>query len=990
MDYFFRSTNKRQSCQKPNKIRGIGRAYLILALHLLTVCGFAQNLNLGIPPTINYDKKSFNAGSQNRSMTYFQGRLYSANNGGLLAYDGINWSVHQTPENSILRSLATAPGDTIYVGGQGELGFFKPDEGGSLTYESLIDQLPEQYRDLGEIWEMTHIDGHLYVKIASNQIIALKNSGSHNSFIHQQPIGLISSIDKKVYYQVIGVGLFCIIDGTSRLLPHSEALKDEEVRSIHQIEDDLLIVTRDSGLYRLGATGVSRWKTNIDKLLQTAIINNSITTLEGQILLATQKRGILQLNEQGQAVRIFNKDNGLQSNTAYSLALSSAGELWASVGTGLDRINLNSTSSKFHPAGELEGAVYDIVEWNGYIWFATDNGLFHLEQKDYYNPLADMRFSYMPNTEGKVWGLNVIDNKLFCGHENGALIIDANLNTQWQLKGLGTWMYTAIQPTRIAVGTYEGVHLLENKSGQWVATQKIKGLEASSRIMVKDTSKALWIAHPFLKVYKVDFSADFSSTQVTEYDKDSGLNTNLRNYVFELEGHCYVSNETGVYKYNQDSDQFAIAEEFKEAYPPGNYLRSIIKKGEKTFAIAHSGTNQLDLTDDGIKLLPTANIITDENYIGGFENLYAYGDNTILTCSENGVVQFSRNHTQSPPQAPVLIATLLRDSRDSILYNGYGIPAAIELDGKRDAVRFDFSSLASTTYETAYYRYFLEGIDEEWSPWTVQPFKEYHQLEPGNYRFMVRAVGQDSSEGPITDISFKIATPWSQSWWAILIYTLGLVFIALLLLLIPRKKYKENTNLLEAEKAQAEAQKLKIEEEKNRIEEEKRKADLEILEAQRRMELLEKEKLENEILFKNKELAMSTMTLLSKTETLDAIRTGIENIEKKVIDGTTKKEIKKILSLLRSDDRLEDEWSNFSIHFDQAHHDFLKRLKEQYPKLTPKDQKLCAYLRMNLSTKEIAPLLKISVRGVEISRYRLRKKIELAKEVNLNEFMMQF
>lgn len=984
------SANKRQSCQKPNKIKGIGSACLIMAFHLITIIGFAQNPNLGIPPTINYDKKSFNAGSQNRSMTYYKGRLYSANNGGLLAYDGINWSVHQTPENSILRSLATAPGDTIYVGGQGELGFFKPDEGGNLIYESLIDKLPEQYRDLGEIWEMTHIDKHLYVKIASDQILKLDNSGNHNSFIHQKDIGILTSVDNSVYYQVIGIGLFCIKDGTSTRIPHSESLKDYDIRSIHKADNDLLITTRNRGLYRLSENGISSWKTNIEDLLQSAVINNSITTPKGQLLIATQKRGILQLNKQGQAICLFNKDNGLQSNSAYSLVMSNSGELWASVGTGIDRINLNATSSKFHPAGELEGAVYDIEEWNGYLWFATDNGLFYLEQKDYYNPQTDTQFLAIPNTEGKVWGLNVINNNLFCGHEKGALLIDPQLNTRWQLEGLGTWMYISINPALIAVGTYEGVHLLENKKGRWIAKNKIPDLKESSRIMVKDANDDLWISHPYLKVYRVQFSDDYETTKLTEYDKDSGLNTNLRNYVFELEGNCYVSNETGVYKYRRNKDKFEISEAFKETYTSGNYLRSIIKKEEKTYAIAHSGTNQLNVTENGIALLPTATINTDDNYIGGFENLYAYGNNTILTCSDNGVVQFSCNHTPSPPQAPILLATLLRDSQDSTLYNGYGTSMPMELEGKRDAIRFSFSSLASTAYETAYYRYFLEGVDEEWSPWTAQPFKEYHQLEPGDYRFMVRAVGQDSSESPITDFTFSIAIPWSQSWWAVLAYTLGLLFIGLLLLLIPRKKYKENTNLLEAEKAEAEAQKIEIEKEKNRIEEEKRQADLEILEAQRKMELLEKEKLENEILFKNKELAMSTMTLLSKSETLDAIRTGMENIERKVFDSNTKKEIKKILSLLRSDDRLEDEWSNFSIHFDQAHHDFLKRLKEEYPKLTPKDQKLCAYLRMNLSTKEIAPLLKISVRGVEISRYRLRKKIELAKEVNLNEFMMGF
>jgi DNA-binding CsgD family transcriptional regulator len=91
---------------------------------------------------------------------------------------------------------------------------------------------------------------------------------------------------------------------------------------------------------------------------------------------------------------------------------------------------------------------------------------------------------------------------------------------------------------------------------------------------------------------------------------------------------------------------------------------------------------------------------------------------------------------------------------------------------------------------------------------------------------------------------------------------------------------------------------------------------------------------------------------------------------------------------LSDDERLEDDWDSFAQNFDAVHNEFLSRLKAKHPNLSPSDLKLCAYLKLNLTTKEIAPLLNISVRGVEISRYRLRKKLDLANDVNLNDFMM--
>ena len=76
-------------------------------------------------------------------------------------------------------------------------------------------------------------------------------------------------------------------------------------------------------------------------------------------------------------------------------------------------------------------------------------------------------------------------------------------------------------------------------------------------------------------------------------------------------------------------------------------------------------------------------------------------------------------------------------------------------------------------------------------------------------------------------------------------------------------------------------------------------------------------------------------------------------------------------------------------HFDEINNNFLKNLKSHFPKLTNTDLKVCAYLQLNLASKEIAQLMNISVRGVEISRYRLRKKLGIGTETNLFDYLIQ-
>ena len=162
---------------------------------------------------------------------------------------------------------------------------------------------------------------------------------------------------------------------------------------------------------------------------------------------------------------------------------------------------------------------------------------------------------------------------------------------------------------------------------------------------------------------------------------------------------------------------------------------------------------------------------------------------------------------------------------------------------------------------------------------------------------------------------------------------------------------------------------------------------LELEKSEKELMKLKNEKLETEIEFKNTELASTAMHLVQKEEFLLKIKEELHHLNNNGKEKADGAELKKILRILSEEEKLNEEWEQFSVHFDKVHGDFLIRLKEKYPSLKPHELKLCAYLRMNLSSKEIARLMSISVRGVEISRYRLRKKLEIPTETNLFQFL---
>jgi DNA-binding CsgD family transcriptional regulator len=132
------------------------------------------------------------------------------------------------------------------------------------------------------------------------------------------------------------------------------------------------------------------------------------------------------------------------------------------------------------------------------------------------------------------------------------------------------------------------------------------------------------------------------------------------------------------------------------------------------------------------------------------------------------------------------------------------------------------------------------------------------------------------------------------------------------------------------------------------------------------------------------------MHLVQKGELLGNIKEEMSRIKKNANGHAAPDEFKKIMRILGEENKMDKDWEQFAQHFDHVHSDFLKNIKLIYPNLSPHELKLCAYLRMNLSSKEIAQLESISVRGVEIGRYRLRKKLKISTETNLFDFLLTF
>jgi len=182
---------------------------------------------------------------------------------------------------------------------------------------------------------------------------------------------------------------------------------------------------------------------------------------------------------------------------------------------------------------------------------------------------------------------------------------------------------------------------------------------------------------------------------------------------------------------------------------------------------------------------------------------------------------------------------------------------------------------------------------------------------------------------------------------------------------------------------------LKLEEQEKRQHQEE-KFELNRLETEQKMLILREENLSLEIKKKNSELASSTLNNIKKNELLANLITDIDKIDKDVLNSSLHSPIKKVIKKINNHLIDKDDWLTFELHFRNAHQEFFSKLREKHPDLSSNEIKLSAYLKLNLSSKEIASLMNVSIKSVEQGRWRLRKKLDLSKDSSLVNYIQSF
>ncbi|WP_083265117.1 triple tyrosine motif-containing protein [Urechidicola croceus] len=923
---------------------------------LITIIINAQEFS----PINNYSPELYGAENQNWDISQSSNKnIYIANNGGLLEFNGAVWKLHPSPNYTVLRSVKVI-GERIYTGCYMEFGYWTKNNFGNLEYTSIIDKLEVPLLEEEQFWNI--IEYNDWVLFQSLDRTYIYNSKDENfSIINSKTTRAeIFKVDNGIYFQKINEGIFKIEQGTTVLVSDNPIFQQNILVGFFSVDNQKLLLTEQGDFYFLdGIHEVRKWNISAEEKLQSVNVFSSLQLRNGNFLLGTISNGLYILDKKGEFVNKVNKRNGLINNTILSMFEDSDENLWLGLDNGISLVNLNSPFKVYNDFDGTLGVVYASTIFKEHLYLGTNQGVFYKKL----NTSDD--FKFLKNTKGQVWSLNVVQNTLFCGHNLGTYIIK-NQVAEKIADFPGTWAVKSIENNEnlLIQGNYSGLGILEKSGDSWKFRNKIEGFNTSSRFFEFISENQILVNHENKGIYTLTLDKEFKKVEKQVVLPPNGYGSSIIKFNEDI----LFSSNNGVQKYSIENQEFSIDSLItQKLFNVNDTIVGALIPDQKTNKLwGFSNKNIICLSQGKFNdepqetKIPIPSSFRRNLGVIGFECLTNLKEQQFLIGGSNGymILNLDRINDSKFNVSIDEIKNNTLDEKSSLV----DLSQEITFENNANNLEFYYSVPNFNKFSETQYQYQLKGIYDKWSEWSSDSRVTFKNLPFGKYTFNVKARVGNTETTNIESFTFGIDKPWYLSNFMVFIYLLSIGLFSFFM----HNAYKRYYTV----------QREKL------LEKTQRELKMRRLENEQQLMSFKNEKLQHDIEGKNRELAISTMSLIKKNEFLNKIKGELMASE-------ANSKVKPVINIIDKHINNSDDWKFFEEAFNNADKDFFKKMKKYHPDLTPNDLRLCAYLRLNLSSKEIAPLLNISAKSVDVKRYRLRKKMDLPHEASLTNYILE-
>lgn len=905
-----------------------------LFLAVITFGAQAQEL---LPFVENFTKSQYNGDNQVWSIA--QGNdnaMYFANNHYFLRYDGVSWERYALANNTIIRSVYV-DGDKVYTGSYNDFGYWTRVKG-KMRYTSLsVNKNYFNESDNEEIWKIFGFRDKLYFQTFNEVFVLDKPSGKVQKVKFPYQISYCYVAGNEVLAATVRHGVFVMEGSQFKKKAQWAAIENDVIHNIESFGGKLYVFTKNNGVFVEESGTLVPWKNQINNTLKNDIIVSAKFVKNDILAIGTGLQGLYIVDLTTNSYRNISRENTIRNNAILSLAVDRENDLWLGLDNGIAHVEINSPVDIFSDNSGIVGSVYALnTTANGFI-FVTNHGIF---------TYSGNRLQAIPNSQGQVWDIYKHNNSFIIGHNDGTYVFDGT-----QLRKANTinggWKFLK--------SDIDGVYYQSNYSG--IARYKdindltsysiLPGFTKPVRNIAQNKPLELWAADNYRSLYRVTFDADYHAKKIENISRLNGIVNDYGVKILKYKNELLFLINKIWYTYHSISGKLVRDAVFNASF---KNIADIIPVDDETFIVQKAGLLYV-ITQSGNQFV--WELIPEKYYEGKviFESTKALKSGDLIYLNlDDGFISYRPgvpSLTQKISVEGFYAGNLITDDT-SIKYNH-----PVELHVVSEFFGFNRPNLYYKLNDSGDYLRVNRG------------HLTLNNLSGGN-----QTVSVYSFDGKrylkVADYTFYVNVPWYFSIWMVLVYIS--VIAAVFFLYYRWNRFRTN-------------QKLQLKEE-----ELKHQREIIELELSRQNELnmqqYEKHILELEVQSKSTEVAGKSLSIAKQSEMFETIE---KILETEVNIGKLKAEIKKVIKFNSLN---KHEWESFESNLSQIHNEFIRNLSKRFPQLTSKDIRLCIYLRMNLSSKEIAPLMNISFRGVELHRYRLRKKLGITAEVNISKYML--
>ena len=758
---------------------------------------FAKDFNYPYLEIDNFTTKQFKGSNQTWGITQnTDGRIFFANQGGILIYDGKLWKTIFAKYDAPGRSIALSTNGKILVGTMGDFGKVISNIDGEVEYESFLNEEDKSIITSSQVVYETIPLSEKEILLRTKNALYIHSENGLNAINNPQnyKFGVAKYIDDKIYVYCINKGMCQVNNNSVELINGTQTFNNSGL-GINYFEkisaEEMLLITRREGIFILN-NGDLRKIDISNNLLNSTNIYRGIRLKNGNIALATYD-GIFIIDRSIKPIIHINRTTGLLDDNIRSLFEDADGNLWAGLNNGISKIKLSSPINSYpQELAGINSKTRGLAFFENTTYIATDVGIKKLTSNK--EILRDYFTAVIPSDlKTQVWGLTALDKQLFIASNFGlGKIVNGKYENEIDKKITGRVYKIKLSkflPKTLFLAAEKGLFIYETKTNNLINIKLDKG---KVWVLEEDhISGVLWTKIIGMGVYTVDLKNYNNANSIAKkYTNLDGLPDNIyRSLVFNyVNNQILLGTKYGTFMLNEETDKFI---KFKENDNNKSIFNSYIKYSKQLGDHAWVGIE--DKSENGrnvsfysidkdykVRTLPLTDLRNEFNF-----EFYPLGDQVLISSSA-GITIVDKNPIIKSPKGKILIneasfnnTSILNAATISIFKGGDLILPKTFAHDQNNLI----FSIAGTDYSNEkeiLFRHKLIGASD-FSTWTKNNFVTYTNLSPGFYKLIIEANNYYGQTLKPFEYEFQITPPW---WETSIFYISEICFFILLFLAI--------------------------------------------------------------------------------------------------------------------------------------------------------------------------------------------------------------